>query len=227
MERRAVIVGATGLVGGELVKLLLSSRHYTKVTVIVRKRLSMSHPRLEQRQLDFKELGHTPAELIEGADIYCTLGTTMKKAGSKEQFQLVDYDYPMELGRLCKRYGARKMLIVTAIGSSVNSMFFYSKVKGRVEQDLKALQLPSLLIFKPSLILGHREETSFRESFVIKAAEKLSFLFNGRWSKYKPVTANGIAQAMISEALTCDIALHIIESNEIISSAKKLQKIKG
>ncbi|GKU76993.1 NAD(P)H-binding protein [Paenibacillus sp. L3-i20] len=227
MEQKAVIVGATGLVGGHLVKLLLSDRSYAKVTVIVRRRLSISHPRLEQRQIDFNELGDIPADLIRGADIYCTLGTTRKKAGSKEKFQLVDYEYPMEIGRLSKRHGARKMLIVTAIGASVDSIFFYSKVKGRVEQDLKALQLPSLHIVQPSIIVGQRQEDHLVERVAAKVMDKLSFLFNGRWSKYKPVTAVHIAQAMVVEALTCDTSLHVVESNEITSLAKKLQKIKG
>lgn len=223
MTRRAVIAGATGLVGGELVKLLLHRQDYSKLTVLVRRRLELEHPLLEQLVLHYDDLEHLPGELFAGADVYCALGTTRKKAGSKERFRLVDYDYPMELGRLAKRYGAECMLAVTAMGASEDSIFFYSKVKGELERDLQLLKLPRLHLFRPSLIIGNRKEQRFGESAASKLAEMMPFLFRGPNMKYKPIQAKDIAEGMLAAAIWRDVAPRIVPSDEITALARLLR----
>lgn len=225
MERIALIAGATGLVGGELVKILLERRYYTRITVLVRKRINMAHPRLEQLVVDFNELEKVSAEKFEGADIYCTLGTTRKKAGSKAQFELVDYGYPMVLGRLAKRYGAERMLIVTAMGSDDKSMFFYSQVKGRLERDMQTLSLKNLHFFRPSLIIGNRQEHRFGERAAAKLARLLPFLFRGPLRKYKPNPARQIAEAMLMTAISREAMPVIIPSDEITALAGRLRNV--
>lgn len=225
MERIALIAGATGLVGGELVKLLLERRYYNRITVLVRKRMNMAHPRLEQLVVDFNELEKVSGEKFEGADIYCTLGTTRKKAGSKARFELVDYGYPMVLGRLAKRYGAERMLVVTAMGSDEGSIFFYSQVKGRLERDLQALALKKLHFFRPSLIIGDRQENRFGEQAAAKLAKLLPFLFRGPLRKYKPNPARHIAEAMLMTALSREELPLIIPSEEITALAGRLRNV--
>ncbi|RJE85536.1 oxidoreductase [Paenibacillus sp. 1011MAR3C5] len=224
MERRAVIAGATGLVGGELVKLLLSREDYSCVTVLVRRKLPMEHERLEQLVVDYERLEELPGHLFENSDVYCALGTTRKKAGSKEQFERVDYGYPMALGRLAKRNDAARMLIVTAMGSDEASIFFYSKVKGKVEKELQQLQLRRLHIFRPSLILGDRQEHRLGEAAAARLYAMFPFLFGGVKSKYRPITAREIAEGMLSTALTEDASETVIPSHMIAEKARRLRE---
>jgi uncharacterized protein YbjT (DUF2867 family) len=224
MGRRAVIAGATGLVGGELVKLLIGAKEYDNVTVLVRRRINLAHPRLTQLVMDYEKLGELSNELFEGADVYCALGTTMKKAGSKPSFERVDYHYPMELAKLAKRAGAERLMLVSSIGANANSMFFYTKVKGRLERDLQALSLRSLHLFRPSLILGDRGEFRFGERMAARLSDWGSFLYAGPLGKYKPVRAETIAQAMVSAALVKRTFPTIISSQEMEPMAALLRK---
>ncbi|WP_168121333.1 NAD(P)H-binding protein [Paenibacillus sp. HB172176] len=224
MQRTAVVAGATGLVGNELVKLLLWNKSYRKVIVLVRKRMNLTHPRLEQLVLDFDRLCELPPGLLGGADVYCTLGTTRKKAGSKERFEHVDYDYPIMLGKVAKRDGANRMLIITAMGANEKSLFFYSRVKGKVESDLQAMCPSKLHIFRPSLIIGERRERRFGEAVAARLAKSCAFLFMGGLRKYKPIAAKRIAQAMIAAALYEEGAPKILSSPDIASWGAILQK---
>ncbi|MHA6481444.1 NAD(P)H-binding protein [Paenibacillus sp. strain BS8-2] len=224
MKRRAVIAGATGLVGGELVKLLLGSKDYESVTVLVRRRINLAHPRLTQLVIDYEGIGELPIEMFAGADVYCALGTTMKKAGSKPSFERVDYHYPMELAKLAKRAGAERLMLVSSIGADPDSLFFYTKVKGRLERDLQGLSLKSLHLFRPSLILGNRGEFRLGERMAAGLSQWGSFLFAGPLGKYKPVHAERIAQAMATAALTGLAFPTIITSQDIESMAGQLRK---
>lgn len=228
MERRAVVAGATGLVGGELARILLGMKNYSRITLLVRTKKNMAHPRLEQLVIDFETLSGLPEELMKGADVYCTLGTTRRKAGSKEAFRRVDYHYPMELGRLARKSGAARFLIVTAAGSGTGSPFFYSRVKGEVERDLGALNLNALHIFKPSLILGNRQEHRSGEMAAAALAKNAPILFKGPFAKHKPIQAAEIARAMVATALLQEPASHrVVVNHEMPQLAALLHKIRS
>jgi len=218
---KAVIVGATGLVGKDLVRLLLNSKKYSKVTVIARKRLSVVHPRLEQQLISFDDLHECPSEWFEDADVFCALGTTMKKAKSKEQFKRVDYHYVVELGKLTVKHHARKLVVVSAMGAKENSIFYYSKIKGLTERTLQELKLPQLVIIRPSLIVGDRNEFRFVEALAAKLSRWLSFVFRGKMSKYKPNQSKDIAQAMAKLALLCTEQIRIVSADEIVYWSKR------
>lgn len=222
---RALIVGATGLVGRELVKTLLQTKHYDKVDIIVRKKLSIVHPRLQQHRMSFEEWSELPKEMFEHTDVFCALGTTRKKAGSKQNFRLVDYDYVMKIAQLAKMHHANKFIVVSAMGADVKSKFFYSRVKGEVEQALKELQLPQLIVIRPSLILGERYEKRFGEQFAARLYYWFSFAFKGKMKRYKPVQAKHIAEAMHKLAFLCREKQAIINSDQIEYWARK--KLKG
>ncbi|WP_369426627.1 oxidoreductase [Paenibacillus ehimensis] len=179
MAKQAIVAGSTGLVGRELVSLLLDHPAYDRVITLVRTSSGIRHPKLEQRVISFDRLADESAVGFEGADVFCALGTTIKKAKTREQFRKVDYGYPMELGRLASASGAAQFLIVTAIGADKQSVFFYSRVKGETEDGLRALGLPSLHIFRPSLLLGEREEVRFGERMAALLSRVAGFAMRG------------------------------------------------
>lgn len=217
MNRKAVVAGATGLVGKELVKLLLNNPEYTAVTLIVRRPTGIAHPKLQEKIVDFNRLEQSDVDLT-GADVFCTLGTTIKKAGSQEAFRLVDYEYPLAIGRMAKAQGAKQYLLITSMGANPASRTFYIRVKGEVEKELRDLGLSALHIFRPSLLLGTREEFRFGERISAVLSSILSPLFLGTLKKYKPVHAETVAGAMLLIAQKGTSGIHVYESNQIVQA---------
>jgi uncharacterized protein YbjT (DUF2867 family) len=194
-KKIALVAGATGLVGNELLRYLLDHPAYNQVRVLTRKHLNITHPKLEEITVDFDQL-HQYREFFSVNEVYCCLGTTIKKAGSQEVFKKVDYDYPLSLAQLAKEKQVEKFLIITAMGAERRSKIFYNRVKGEVETALQQLGLHSLHIFRPSLLLGERKEFRFGEKAVIVMSPLLSIALIGRLRKYKPIRANTVARAM-------------------------------
>ncbi|MBS4213586.1 MULTISPECIES: oxidoreductase [Neobacillus] len=217
MNQKAVVAGATGLVGKELVHLLLINPAYTAVTLIVRRPTGIAHPKLQEKIVDFNRLEQSDVDLA-GADVFCALGTTIKKAGSQKAFRLVDYEYPLALGRMAKAQGAKQFLIITSMGANPASRTFYIRVKGEVEKELLGLGLSALHIFRPSLLLGNREEFRFGERISAVLSSILSPLFLGTLKKYKPVHAETVAGAMIRIAQKGTSGIHVYESNQIVQA---------
>lgn len=214
--RSALIVGATGLVGKELLNILLKESKYETVKVLTRRRAPISHPKLEQIITDFDQLDQY-SHHFQVDDVYCCLGTTIKAAGSQQAFKKVDFTYPLELAKLTKASGAQKFFIITAMGADKNSKFFYNRVKGEVEEELKKLGFATLHIFRPSLLLGKREEFRFGEKIGVLLSPVLSILLFGPLKKYKPIHARDVAMAMYQASKISDSSIFIHESSEIQS----------
>ncbi|WP_068777858.1 NAD(P)H-binding protein [Paenibacillus sp. FJAT-26967] len=217
MKRTAIVAGATGLVGRELVRELLQEPSYEKIVALVRTPLHLEDARLEQITTDWSEkhLDSELGSLLKDADLYCALGTTIKKAKSKQQFRVVDYEYPMLLGRLARKYGAARLLVVSAMGADRNSRFFYSRVKGEMEEGLKKSGVGTLHLFRPSLLIGEREEFRLGEAVGAMLSKPLSFLMVGSFRKYKPISASRVARAMIAAARSQSAGVHIHESDRM------------
>nr|WP_236588016.1 oxidoreductase [Tumebacillus amylolyticus] len=197
--KKALIAGATGLVGSQLLHELLQHPEYERVTVLVRRPLTLQHPKLHQITVNFDDLATSAADIQEAHHIYCCLGTTIKQAGSQDAFRKVDYSYPLELAKLAtQNEHAEKFLIITAMGSNPRSKVFYNRVKGEVERDLQALHLPSLHIFRPSLLLGDRPEFRLGERIGTVFAKALTFATP---KKYRAIQGRTVARAMLRIAL--------------------------
>ncbi|QKZ12456.1 oxidoreductase [Spirosoma sp. KUDC1026] len=210
-NKTALLIGATGLIGNLLARQLVDSPIYEKVKVLVRKSLPWQHPRLQEVQFDFD---HPNGLVTQADDIFCCLGTTIKKAGSQEAFRKVDYQYPLDIARLGLANGAKQFAIVTAMGADSKSMFFYSRVKGDVERDLAALNYPTLLIFRPSLLMGNRRQEDSRLGERI--AESVMGLLNPLVpDKYKGVQASKVANAMLTTAQQGLTGKHVFESDAL------------
>ena len=196
MNKTALIAGASGLTGGYLLNLLLESPEYSTVIAYVRKSSGLTHPKLKEIVVDWETL----QEPVAAVDIFCCLGTTIKKAGSQEAFRRVDYNYPLQLAQLQYRGGSQQFLLVSAMGADAKSSIFYSRVKGELENALQSIGYKSLLIFRPSFIAGPRKESRTGEMIGLAIFSILSPLFIGPLKKYAPIQAEHIARAMLRTA---------------------------
>ncbi|WP_460949598.1 oxidoreductase [Spirosoma daeguense] len=209
MHKTALVVGATGLIGDLLTHYLVDSPIYEKVKVLVRKSLNWQHPRLQEIQFDFD---HPNGLLTQADDIFCCLGTTIKKAGSKDAFRKVDYQYPLEIAKLGLANGAQQFAIVTSLGADPDSSIFYNRVKGEIERDLTALNYPTLHIFRPSILLGNRSENRLGERIGIGFVKLFNPLIP---AKYKGIEASKVAKAMQKTMQEGLQGKHVFESDQL------------
>jgi uncharacterized protein YbjT (DUF2867 family) len=199
MGKTAMIAGATGLVGHHLLELLLQDPSYAKVIALSRYRLTVQNSKLENILVDFERL-QTITPFLQVEDVFCSLGTTIKKAGSREAFRKVDFDYVVNVATFGLSLGGRGFYVVSSMGANPQSRAFYLRVKGEMEEAVKALGYPSLGIFRPSLIAGRRRESRLGERVALWLAKLMSPLLVGPLNKYRPNSAAAIARAMISHA---------------------------
>lgn len=209
-KKRAVILGATGLIGGELIKQLANSPDYKNIEVWVRKPSNNWPTNVIERVVNFDKL---EKEQITADALFCCLGTTIKKAGSKEAFEKVDYEYPSKAAELAKKAKVPLFAIVTAMGSDMNSSIFYNKVKGKVENDLIQLDLDHLGIFRPSMLLGDRAEFRLGEAMGKVFMKIMKPLIP---KKYQAIRASRVALAMLKYASKPQKGLLIIENQEML-----------
>lgn len=198
MNRKACVLGATGLVGSNLVALLINDPDYSGIHVITRRDINVSN-RVTRFIADFDNL-ETVAHAFAVDDVYCCLGTTMKKAGSKEAFKQVDYDYVVKAAQIAYAQGAGQFLVVSAVGAHAKSLFFYNRVKGQMEDAVSRIPYKAVHIFRPSLLLGIRNEKRSFEDIAQHLAPALQHILKGPLKKYAPVTAQHVAYTMIEAA---------------------------
>jgi len=218
--KTALVAGASGLVGRELLQFLLERPVYAEVHLLVRQLLPLTHPKLVQHVVDFDHLDRH-RELFGVDDVFCCLGTTIKVAGSQAAFRRVDYEYPLALAQLAQAEGAQQFLLITAMGSDPQSKIFYNRTKGEVEQAIGALALPALHIFRPSLLLGDRQEFRLGERISAVLMKGLGFLFVGGLAKYKAIAGRTVAFAMYLAAQQRRTGSHVYESHRIAQLAQR------
>ncbi|MEZ5197579.1 MAG: oxidoreductase [Bacteroidales bacterium] len=212
--KTALIAGATGLIGSELIKLLIDSGAYQEIHVLVRRPLELNSPIIIEHKIDFDKLDQF--KINPSIDhVFCTLGTTIKKAKTKENFRKVDYDYVLALGQKAKEWNAEKFLVVSSLGANAKSKIFYSRVKGEMEFALQKLNHPHLFIFRPSLLMGNRNENRAGEKSAIMVYKAINPLFIGKLKKYKGIEAKQVAKGMMGTALENSTTFQIFESDEI------------
>lgn len=214
-ERPAVLLGATGLVGGHCLEILLGDEGYGRVTVLGRRASGRAHPRLEERVGDVERLLEEHAAAFAGADVFCCLGTTIRAAGSQEAFRRVDHDLPVKAARVASAAGARQFLLVTAAGADAGSRIFYSRVKGETEAAVAALPFAGVALLRPSLLLGDRGERRPAEALAQWAAPLLSPLLAGPLRRYRAIHARTVAAAMVRLAKEGVSGTRAVESDQI------------
>ena len=201
--KTAVVIGATGLIGTELVNQLSENAAYEKVIVVTRRSVDWVNKKVETRVLDFDQLAQQ--DFPPKADYFCALGTTIKQAGSQAEFRKVDYEYVYGFAKVADKCHANSIHLVSALGASSNSANFYSKTKGLIENAVSNLDIKKIRIYRPSLLIGERgklgQSTRLGEEIFTVVYQKAKFLFTGFLRKYEPITAKSVAAAMIKNAL--------------------------
>lgn len=222
MNRSALLVGASGLVGGHCLRLLLENPAYSKIILLVRRSLGIRHPKLDEHVVDFDAL-EKYSDLLKVNDVFCCLGTTIKKAGSQEAFRKVDFTYPAEIAAIASKNGAEQFLIITALGANPRSSIFYTRVKGEVEEAVQKLPFKAIHIFRPSLLLGERAKRRPGEKIGEPVLKGLEFILVGPLRKYRTIEAAAVAAAMIAVAGKNLQGINIFESDQIQSISQTLQ----
>lgn len=219
-HKTAVIIGASGLVGSHLLNYLLASPIYTKVVSLGRKKLEVKSEKLEQYIVDFNKYG-SYAPLLQGDDLYISFGTTIAKAGSREEFKKIDFQYVYQVAKTASENRMNQLLLVSSVGADPNSFIFYLRVKGELEEAVKQLKFWSVHIFRPSILLGDRPESRFGESAAKVLGKGLDFILRGLLTKYKPVEAETVAKAMVTKAQELKSGIHIYPSHWIQRLSEK------
>ncbi len=193
--QKAIIIGSTGLVGKEVLRASLSDPYFSSVTIFVRRPTGISHPKLTEEIVDFNNMEDWRA-LINGDVLFSAMGTTLKKAGSKDAQYKVDYTYQYRVAEAASENGVPDYVLVSAPGASAGSMIFYSRIKGELDRDVKKLKFRRIILIKPSILEGDRDEERSGEKLGIKFAnlfKDVPFL-----KKYRPVHGKTVASAMIN-----------------------------
>jgi len=219
MGRTALVAGASGLVGGHLLHLLLADAEYERVITLARRQLDARHAKLDQRVLDLGALDAV-TDPPHADDAFCCIGTTIKKAGSQDAFRQVDYDYALAFARAAQRAGARQLLLVTALGADPASRIFYSRVKGEIEHAVRQLPFQGIQIFRPSFLMGKRGEVRLAERIGVPVARVLAPLLVGPLRRYRPVYAADVARAMQQIAKDAPRGPNVFEYDGIIAAAR-------
>lgn len=210
--KTALIAGANGLIGKQLLHMLLDSPRYSKVIALARRDLPISHARLEKIITGLPDMKEKISP-VHADDIYCCLGSTMAKAGSKEKFYEADFTYPFGLAKIMKANGASQYLLVSAMGADKNSSIYYNRVKGEVEEAVSKTGFHCLHFFRPSLLLGDREESRPGETAAKVIFKLFGFLIP---TKYKGIRGSQVAKAMLYYASLEDRGILIHESDELL-----------
>lgn len=196
--KTAIVIGATGMVGKQVLQHLLELAAYTKVIAVTRKPIP-AHPKLKNLVLDFDKLTEG-LKNVKADEAFCCLGTTIKQAGTKAAFHRVDYTYNFEFAHTLKQNGCQHFLLISALGAFPKSVVFYSRVKGLLEKDITELNFARLSIFRPSLLLGEREQNRLGENLAARLFPLISPFLRGGLRAIQPIHGYQVAQAMVNIA---------------------------
>lgn len=220
MPETTVLFGATGFVGSACLDLLLGDERYGRVHVIGRRAPERQHPKLTAHRADLGRIDELRALPVGAIDsVICCLGTTIAKAGSQEAFRRVDFEYVLNAARFAKALGAAQFLLVSSVGADPRSKVFYTRVKGETEDAVSELGIASVGIFRPSLILGPRQESRLLEQTAKSVMQTFAFALVGALSKYRPIHALTIARAMLGAAARREAGISIYEYDRMTKLA--------
>lgn len=211
---KATLIGSTGLIGSELLRLLKEDTSFSEIKILVRRNVEETHPKVTTAVIDFEDEASFQAEILSDSILFCAVGTTQKKAnGDKSKYRKVDFDIPANAAKFGLEKGISKFVLVSSYGADRKSSNFYSRLKGEIEDHLQQLPIPSLLIFRPSILLGDREEFRLGERIAKFLMRTFSFLLP---TNVKPIQAKKVAKAMLIGAKSETESIQIYQYKEMM-----------
>ncbi|HSM48139.1 MAG TPA: NAD(P)H-binding protein [Draconibacterium sp.] len=221
IERRfsANVIGATGLVGKQLVQQLLDEEHFSKVRIFVRRETGLKHPKLEQQIIDFAKT-ETWTKLLTGDVLFSALGTTLKQSGSKEKQYEIDFTFNLNFAQKAKENGIQNYVLVSSVGANSKSGIFYTRMKGELDEAVAKIGFRNLVILRPASLTGPRENRRMAEEISIPV---LNLLTRFVMKNYRPISDETVAKAMINAVLNKNESKTIYEGSEVFNlAAQKL-----
>ncbi len=219
--KKAIVIGATGLVGLQLVQLLLRDPRFAEVVIFVRKPSRMQNIKLTEHVVSFDDMENWK-DLVQGDVLFSAMGTTLRKAGGKDEQYLVDHTYQYEVAATAAKNGIPVYVLISAAGADPKSKLFYSRMKGELEKAVEPLMFRSIHIIRPGILSGHRGEVRMGEMIGIALMKILSF-FPGLHS-LKPIPGKIVAQAMLNAGLDSRIGIHKYTLNAVFKLAGDVQQ---
>lgn len=212
MRQHAIVIGATGLIGSALLKQLIANKAFSQITAISRRPIELKADTLHNVVTDFDQLDAV-RESFTGDCLFCCMGTTRKQAGSLAAQYKVDVDYPLQAARLAREQGVKHFLLVSSMSANSGSRSAYLRMKGELEDGVRALAFERLSIFQPSLLLGERQQRRTGEYFAGKVMPSFCLLPGLR--RYRPISGDQVAQSMIARSLNAGPAQETFSLDEI------------
>lgn len=224
MQRIAVLLGATGMVGGELLKLLLDDTCFDLIRVAGRRSVGMSHAKLEEHIIDMSDIVALRSVISGSAVVFVAIGTTMHKVrGDRQLYRTIDFDIPVNAAKLASEVGVSSFCLVSAVGADANNAYnFYIKLKGVTEETVIEQGVPQTVIVRPSLLMGKRTEHRPGERFAQWVWPFVNPLLSGSWRRYRGIAAVDVARAMIQSVKTGETGVFILEYDQMMKRSKDL-----
>jgi uncharacterized protein YbjT (DUF2867 family) len=217
--KRAIIAGASGLIGSHLLQIILNENGYDEVLILVRKELPFQHKKLKQLVVDYANLKDY-AEQLKGDAIFCCLGTTRKNTPDETEYRKIDHDYPLQLAQIAKQNNTAQYHLVSAASANTSSKVFYSRLKGETEDDITKVGLSSLHMYRPMLLTGNRKETRLGEGIATAIFKILDPILIGSLKKYRSIAGETVAKTMYKQSLKNESGVFIYRSDKIQELAR-------
>lgn len=214
--KKAILIGATGLIGTQLLNQLLNDDNYSEVKVLARRTTGMSHSKLKEVLIDFDDLENYRAEIV-GDVLFSTMGTTKKKAGSEDVQYKIDYTYQYNAAKFASDNGVKQLVLLSSFGANSKAKVFYSRIKGELDEAVQQLNFESVCIIRPSMLAGNRKEFRLAEKLFTPIMYAFSWVPGIR--KYRPIKDVVVAKAMINSTLT-NTKLEILELEAVFEKAR-------
>jgi uncharacterized protein YbjT (DUF2867 family) len=212
----ANVIGATGLVGKQLVTKLLEDKRFEKVRIFVRRDTGLQHPKLEKLVVDFGKT-ETWEKQLNGNVLFSALGTTMKQAGSKEKQWEIDFTFNLNFAKKAKENGIENYVLVSSVGANAKSSVFYTRMKGELDEAVSKIGFPNLVILRPASLTGPRENRRMAEEISVPV---LNFLTRFMMKNYRPISDETVAKAMINATFKINTNKTIYEGGEVFNLAE-------
>jgi uncharacterized protein YbjT (DUF2867 family) len=219
-NKHAIVFGANGLVGNEIVKNLVEDERYEKVTLLNRRNVEIEHEKITFEFMDFRDI-HKSWDMIKCDDLFYCIGTTMNQARKKNEFFKIEHDYCINIAKIANHNKVKQFFYISSKGANSKSIFFYNKTKGQIEEDLIKIGFPALHIFRPWVLLGKRSEFRFFESLAKGFLRTFNFLMLGFLKEIKAMPATLLAKMMIATAIENKKGTHIYTNRMIHEYFKK------